>query len=73
MVGQTLECNLFPAGAGLAVVAVRVDGDAAARGELAPDLDVLRIHERDEVLHDDVHAVLVEVAVVAEAEQVQLE
>ena len=73
MVGETLECNLFPAGAGLAVVAVRVDRDAAARRKFAPDLNVLRFHQADEVLHDDVYAVLMEIAVVAEAEQIQLE
>ena len=73
MVRKAFPRNIFPSCAGLAVVAVRVDGDAAAGRELAPHLDVLRIHERDQVFHDDVHAVLVEVAMVAEAEQVQLQ
>ena len=56
-----------------AVVGVGVDGDAAARGEEARDLDVLGVHQLDEVLHDDVDDVLVEVAVAAEAEEVELE
>ena len=73
MVCHAVPSDFLPAGARLAVVAVRVNRDAAARRELAPDLDVLRLHELDEILHDDVHAVLVEIAVVAEAEQIQLE
>lgn len=44
----------------------------AARGELAPDLDVLGVHQTDQIVHDDIHAVLVEISVVTEAEQVQL-
>ena len=60
-------------GAGASVVGVGVDADAAAGGEDAGDLDVLGVHEADEVLHDDVDAVLVEVAVVAEGEEVELE
>lgn len=55
------------------VVAIRIDRDAAARSELAPYLDVARVHQFDQVVHDDVHAILVEIAVIAEAEQVQLE
>lgn len=44
-----------------------------ARGENALHFEVAGIHEGHEVLHDDVHAVLVEVAVVAEREEVELE
>ena len=71
--GQALERDLLPLCPRFAVIAVGVDRDAAARGELAPDLDVLGIHQADQILHDDVDAVLMEVAVVAEAEQIQLE
>lgn len=73
VVCHAVPSDFLPAGARLAVVTVRVNRDAAARRELAPDLDVLRLHELDEILHDDVHAVLMEIAVVAEAEQIQLE
>ena len=55
------------------MVGKRMDGNAAARRELAKDLDVLGLHQLDQVLHDDVHAVLMEVAMVAEAEQIELE
>ncbi|MNG27797.1 hypothetical protein D3C84_1129660 [compost metagenome] len=71
MLEQTLLRHLLVFGARLAVVAVWVDGDAAARRKFAPHLDVARVHEGNEVVHDDVHAILVKIAMVAEAEQIQ--
>ena len=71
--GEAGPGNLFPARVRAAVVGVGMDGDAATGRELAPDLDILRIHECDEVLHDSVHAILVEIAMVAEREQVELQ
>jgi len=65
--------QLFVLGAWTAVVGVGVDGDAATWGEDAGDLDIFGVHEADEVFHDDVDAVLVEVAVVTETEEVELE
>ena len=73
MRGEAGPGDLFPARVRAAVVGVGMDGDAATGREFAPDLDILRIHERDEILHDDVHAILVEIAVVAEREQVELQ
>ena len=67
---QPLSRHLLKRRAGAAVVGERVDGDAAARGEFAEHLDVFRIHQCNQIFHDDVHAVFVEVAMVAEAEQV---
>ena len=64
--GEADPGDLFPARVRTAVVGVGMDGDASARREFAPDLDILRIHELDEVLHDSVHAILVEIAVIAE-------
>ncbi len=57
----------------IAVVGERLDGDSPTGIEQADDLQILGIHQLDEVLHDDVHAVLVEVAVVAETEEVEFE
>ena len=56
-----------------AVVGVRMDGDAAARGEFAEYFDVFGLHELDEVFHDDVDAVFMKVAVVAKAEQIEFQ
>ncbi len=55
------------------VVAIRIDRDATTRSELAPYLDVARVHQLDQIVHDDVDTILMEIAVIAEAEQVQLE
>ena len=61
-------CQLLVAGAGLAVIGIRVYGDAAAGGEDALHLQIARLHQLHQVLHYRVHTVLVEVAVVAERE-----
>lgn len=53
-----------------AVVGIRIDGNPATRSKDTGDFDVFRIHQTNEVLHDFVHAIFVEVAVVAEAEQI---
>jgi len=72
MVCKTVPGNFFPAGARSAVVAVWVDGNAAARGEFAPNLDVFRIHQVNQIFHYDVHAILVEITMIAEAEKIKL-
>ena len=73
MCGETGLGESLVLGPGPAVIGVRMDADSTAWSEQSGDLDVLWIHELDEILHDDVHAVLVEVAVVAEREEVKLE
>ena len=70
---QALPGELFVLCAGLAIVGVWMDGDAAARREEAGDLNIAGLHQADEVLHDDVDAVLVEVAVIAEGEEVEFQ
>ena len=63
---KALFCSLFPLGTRLTIVCVWIDGQTTARRKLAPYLDVLRIHQLDEVFHDNVNAVLVKVPVIAE-------
>ena len=58
---------------GVRVVGKGVDTDAAAGREDTRDLDVLGVHEADQVVEDDVDAVLVEIAVVAEREQIEFQ
>ena len=55
------------------MVAVGVDGEAAAGEEFAPDFDVPGMEEVDQVVHDDIYAVFMEVTVIAEAEEVELQ
>ena len=57
----------------VAIVGKRLDADAAAWVEQADDLDILGVHQLDQVLHNDVDAVLMEVAVVAETEEIELQ
>ena len=73
MVQQAMTGHLLVLGAWTAVVGVGIDADAATRQEESQHLDVLGIHQANEVFHDDVDAVLVEIAVIAEGEEVELE
>ena len=57
----------------IGVVGERIDANSAAGHEIAGDLKVFGIHEFDQIFHDDVHAILMKIAVVAEGEEVQLE
>ena len=54
----------------IAIVGEGLDGDATTGIEQADDLQILRVHQLDQVLHNDVDTVLVEVTVVAEAEEI---
>ena len=63
---KALFGRLFPLCTRLAIVCVWIDGQTTAWRKLAPYLDVLRIHQLDEIFHDDVDAVLVKVPVIAE-------
>ena len=71
--GEALLGEGLVLGAGTAVVGVRVDGDAAARSEEAGDLYVLGVHQLDEILHDLVDAVLVEIPMIPKTEQIQFQ
>ena len=61
---KALFCRLFPLCTRLAVVCIWIDGQTTARRKLSPYLDVLRIHQLDEIFHDDVDTVLVKVPVI---------
>ena len=73
MGSETLFSKFLVLGAWLAIVGVRPDADAATRSKDTCYLNILRVHQLDEVLHDDVYAILVEIAVVAETEEVKLQ
>ena len=73
MVQHALSGHLLVLGTRTAVVGIGIDADAAARQEEPQHLNVLGVHETDEIFHDDVDAVLVEIAVIAEREEIELE
>ena len=54
-----------------AVIGIRVYGYASARGEEACHFNIFRIHQLDEILHDSVDAVFMEISVIAETLSVQ--
>ena len=55
------------------VVGEGFDGDATTGIEQAYDLQILGIHQLDQILHDDVDTILVEVTVITEAEEVEFQ
>lgn len=71
--GEAMFGQLLVLCAWLSIVGKRPDADASARRKQSGDLDVFGLHEGDEVLHDDVYAVFVEVAVVAKTEKIEFQ
>ena len=55
------------------VIGVRPDADSSTWGEDAGDLDIFGVHKAYEVLHDDVHTILVEITMVAEREELEIQ
>ena len=70
IITETLFGELLVFRAGFSVVCKGMDADAAAWSEQPDYLNIFRLHEFDKVFHDDIHAVLMEIAMIAEAEQV---
>ena len=70
---ETVECQLLVFRAWATIVGIRMNGNASARGEDACDLDVSWIHETNEIFHDDIDTVFVEVAVIAETEEIEFQ
>ena len=68
MLKAGFACECFKRGTSFAVSGKGMNGDAATRCEFAENFDVFRIHQGNQVFHDDVDAVFMEIAVVAEAE-----
>ena len=73
MMQETEAGEVFPLGIRRAVVAVRVDGESAAGEEFAPYFDIAWMKKLDEVIHDDIHAVLMEITVITEAEKIEFQ
>ena len=70
---QAFKGHVFPLSSFFSVVAVRVDGEAAARQEFSPYFNVFGVHKCYQVFHDEVDTVFVEGAVVSEGEEVEFE
>ena len=58
---------------GIAIVGKGLDGNTATGIEQSDNLQILGIHQSHQVLHDDVDAVFMKVAVVAETEEIEFQ
>ena len=58
---------------GITVVGERFDGNTTTGIEQSNDLQIFGIHQFDQILHDDIHAIFMEVTVVAEAEEIEFQ
>ena len=70
VVGQTVPGNLLPLCSRSAVVAVWVNGDAAAWSEFAPYFDILWIHQLNQIFHNNIHAIFVEISMIPETKEI---
>ena len=70
---ETVLCHLLIFCARAAIVGIGVDTNAATWREETNDFDVFGIHQADEIFHDGIDTVLMKIAVVAEAEEVEVQ
>lgn len=70
---ESLLCQFLVFGAWLAIVGIRPDADAATRSKDACYLYIFRVHQFDEILHDDVYTVFMEIAMIAETEEIKFQ
>ena len=73
MIQQSLFSKFLILGARATVVGIRVDADATTRGEETNDLNIFRIHQSHEILHDDIDAVLMKITMITEREEIKLQ
>ena len=73
VVDKALRGHGFEFGARLSVVGKRIDGNTATRRENACYFDVFRLHQGDEVFHNNIDTIFVKCAMIAKAEQVEFQ
>ena len=73
MVPHTILGHLLILCSWTSVVAIRIYGYTTTRSEYTGNLDIFRIHKLYKVLHYYVHAILVEISMVSEAEEIQFQ
>lgn len=73
MTSETFPGQLFVSGARPSIVGVRMNTDTAPGSKEPCHLYIFRIHEADEVFHDNVDAVFMEVAMIAETEEIKFQ
>ena len=73
MAEKALLSQLLVLGSRTSVIGVWIDADATTRSKQSDNLDILGVHQSDEVLHNSVDAVLMEVTMIAEREKIELQ
>ena len=73
MTEEAEASEVAPFGAGDAVVAIGVDRESAAGEEFAPHFDVPGMQQFDEVCHDHIDAVFMEITMISIAKKVQFQ
>ena len=65
--------HLLPLGSFSSIIGVRIYGNSTARSEDSCHLNILRIHQFDKVFHNLIHAIFVEISMIAETEKIKLQ
>ena len=73
MSAETIECQLLVLGSWSAIVGVWMNCNASTWREDASNFDITRIHKTNQVFHYYIDTVFVEVAMITEAEEIELE
>ena len=73
MIHQPVIRHLLIFRAWTTIIGIGIDADASTGSEDASDLNILGVHQTDEILHDDVDTVFMEVTMIAEREEVELQ
>ena len=73
MAEKALLSQLLVLGSRTSIIGVWIDADATTRSKQSDDLDILGVHQSDEVLHNSIDAVLMEVTMIAEREKIELQ
>ncbi len=73
MIHEPMFCEFLILCSRTAIVGVWIDADTSTWGEDTRHLYIFRIHETDKVLHNDIDAILMEVAMITEREEIEFQ
>ena len=73
MIEETMLGKFLVLCARASIVGKWIDADSATWSEKSYYLDVFRIHKFDKILHNDIYAILMKIAMITEAEKIQLQ
>ena len=56
-----------------AIVSIRIDGNTSTRSKDAGHFNIFRIHQFNQIFHDNIHTILVEITMISETEQIEFQ